>query len=56
MLAVVLMIAQGTIINRLAGMPYPLWAPRRRAPLALVSQPPEGIVASGFGRSLVARL
>jgi CBS domain-containing membrane protein len=56
MLAVVLMIAQGTIINRLAGMPYPLWAPRRRAPLALVSKPPEGIVASGFGRSLVERL
>jgi hypothetical protein len=30
MLAVVLMIAQGTVINRLARVPYPLWAPRRR--------------------------
>jgi CBS domain-containing membrane protein len=27
MVAVVLMIAQGIIINRLAGLPYPLWAP-----------------------------
>ena len=35
MLAVVLMIAQGAIINRLAGVPYPLWAPRQRSPLAL---------------------
>jgi len=34
MLAVVLMIAQGAIINRLAGVPYPLWAPHRRSPLA----------------------
>jgi CBS domain-containing membrane protein len=32
MLAVVLMIAQGTIINRLARVPYPLWAPRQRSP------------------------
>jgi CBS domain-containing membrane protein len=37
MLAVVLMIAQGTIINRLARVPYPLWAPRRESPLAHVS-------------------
>jgi CBS-domain-containing membrane protein len=28
MVAVVLMIAQGIVINRLAGLPYPLWAPR----------------------------
>lgn len=35
MLAVVLMIAQGTLINRLAGVRYPLWAPRQRSPLAL---------------------
>lgn len=35
MLAVVLMIAQGAIINRLAGVPYPLWAPPQRSPLAL---------------------
>lgn len=34
MLAVVLMIAQGALINRLARVPYPLWAPRRRSPLA----------------------
>jgi hypothetical protein len=27
MIAVVLMIAQGAIINRLASVPYPLWAP-----------------------------
>ncbi|HUB40932.1 MAG TPA: HPP family protein [Streptosporangiaceae bacterium] len=35
MLAVALMIAQGTIINRLARVPYPLWAPQQRSPLAL---------------------
>ena len=29
MFAVVLMIAQGTIINRLASVPYPLWAPAK---------------------------
>jgi hypothetical protein len=29
MIAVVLMIVQGIIINRLAGFPYPLWAPRK---------------------------
>ena len=34
MLAVVLMIAQGVLINRLAGIPYPLWEPRQRSPLA----------------------
>ncbi len=34
MLAVVLMIAQGALINRLARVPYPLWAPRQRSPLA----------------------
>lgn len=28
MLAVVLLIGQGMLINRLAGIPYPLWAPR----------------------------
>jgi CBS-domain-containing membrane protein len=28
MLAVVLLVAQGFVINRLAGIPYPLWAPR----------------------------
>jgi CBS-domain-containing membrane protein len=28
MLAVVLLIIQGLVINRLAGIPYPLWAPR----------------------------
>jgi hypothetical protein len=33
MIAVVLMIAQGTIINRLASVPYPLWAPVKRSPL-----------------------
>jgi CBS domain-containing membrane protein len=32
MLAVVLMIAQGIIINRLARVPYPLWAPRQGPP------------------------
>lgn len=32
MFAVVLMIAQGAIINRLARVPYPLWAPRQRSP------------------------
>jgi CBS domain-containing membrane protein len=31
MIAVVVLIAEGTIINRLAGVPYPLWAPRRRS-------------------------
>lgn len=35
MLAVVVMIAQGAIVNRLAGVPYPLWAPPQRSPLAL---------------------
>jgi CBS-domain-containing membrane protein len=29
MIAVVLMIVQGIVINRLAGLPYPLWAPRK---------------------------
>jgi len=29
MLAVVLLVAQGLVINRLAGLDYPLWAPRR---------------------------
>lgn len=28
MLAVVLLVAQGFVINRLAGIPYPFWAPR----------------------------
>lgn len=28
MLAVVLLVAQGFVINRLAGIPYPLWSPR----------------------------
>jgi hypothetical protein len=42
MLAVALMIAQGTIINWLARVPYPLWAPRQRSPLALYRGP-------GFG-------
>ena len=28
MLAVVLLILQGLVINRLAGLPYPLWSPR----------------------------
>jgi hypothetical protein len=31
MIAVVLMIVQGIAINRLAGLPYPLWAPRTMA-------------------------
>jgi CBS-domain-containing membrane protein len=31
MVAVVLMIAQGIVINRLAGLPYPWWAPREIA-------------------------
>ena len=31
MIAVVLMILQGIVINRLAGLPYPLWAPRTTA-------------------------
>ncbi len=36
MTAVVLLVAQGFLINRLAGVPYPLWKPRRgeRAPEA----------------------
>lgn len=29
MVAVLLMIGQGIVINRLAGLPYPLWAPRK---------------------------
>ena len=28
MLAVLLLVAQGIVINRLAGLDYPLWAPR----------------------------
>jgi len=32
MIAVVLMIAQGIAINRLALLPYPLWAPRKESP------------------------
>lgn len=35
MIAVVLMIAQGAIINRLASVPYPLWAPVKRSTLML---------------------
>jgi CBS-domain-containing membrane protein len=31
MIAVVLMIVQGIAINRLAGLAYPLWAPRKTA-------------------------
>src|SRR5215469_630591 len=31
MVAVILMIVQGIVINRLAGLPYPLWAPRTMA-------------------------
>jgi hypothetical protein len=31
MIAVVLMIVQGLVINRLARLPYPLWAPRETA-------------------------
>jgi len=31
MIAVVLLIVQGLVINRLAGQPYPLWAPRKTA-------------------------
>ena len=27
MVAVVLLVAQGIVINRLAGIPYPLWRP-----------------------------
>ena len=29
MLAVVLLVVQGYLINRLAGIPYPVWSPRR---------------------------
>jgi CBS domain-containing membrane protein len=29
MLAVVLLVAQGFVINRLAGIPYPVWSPKR---------------------------
>lgn len=32
MVAVVLLILEGLAINRLAGLPYPLWAPRRELP------------------------
>jgi CBS domain-containing membrane protein len=32
MIAVVLILAQGLVINRLARRPYPLWAPREAAP------------------------
>jgi hypothetical protein len=28
MLAVVLLVVQGFVFNRLAGVPYPVWAPR----------------------------
>ena len=38
MLAVVLLVVQGFVINRLAGLDYPLWAPRP----ALKSVPPGG--------------
>jgi hypothetical protein len=30
MLAVVLLVGQGIVINRLAGIPYPLWSPSAR--------------------------
>lgn len=36
MLAVVLLVVQGLVINRLAGIPYPVWAPRPADP------PPRG--------------
>lgn len=29
MLAVALLVVQGFVINRLAGIPYPVWSPRR---------------------------
>ncbi len=32
MLAVALLVVQGLVINRLAGIPYPLWSPRQRQP------------------------
>ena len=32
MLAVVLLVVQGFVINRLAGIPYPVWAPAVTAP------------------------
>jgi len=32
MLAVVLLVIQGFVINRLAGIPYPLWSPRPTEP------------------------
>jgi CBS-domain-containing membrane protein len=32
MLAVVLLVVQGFVINRLAGIPYPLWSPRPAEP------------------------
>src|SRR5215469_308899 len=35
MVAVVVMIAQGAIINRLASVPYPLWAPVKKSTLTL---------------------
>jgi hypothetical protein len=28
MVAVVLLVVQGFVINRLAGIPYPVWSPR----------------------------
>jgi CBS domain-containing membrane protein len=31
MVAVVLLVAQGFLINRLAGIPYPVWSPRPAA-------------------------
>jgi hypothetical protein len=32
MLAVCLLVLQGIVINRLAGIDYPLWAPRAAGP------------------------
>ncbi len=45
MLAVVLLVLQGLVINRLAGLPYPLWAPR--ADDALAEAPPGGGRSAG---------
>ncbi len=43
MVAVVLLVAQALVINRLAGVPYPVWAPRTEPPVAnVVPLPPRG--------------
>ena len=51
MLGVVLLLAQGFVINRLAGLDYPMWAPRRSAEPRPEPASPDGPMNSPHGTS-----